>query len=430
MPQAPIFIAEASSNHGRDLARALAFVDAAADAGCDAVKFQLFKIDRMFAPEILARSAKHRARREWELPLAHLAPLAERCLKRGIQFSCTPFYLEAVEELRPFVAFYKIASYELLVSRSARGLRRHRQTRRALHRHGDDGGDRAGRANAESARAHPTSRCCIAYRPIRRRPRRPIFPPSPTIRDATGCPAGWSDHTRRPAVIERAVHRWGAAAVEFHLDLDGEGAEYAAGHCWLPQEIAPVIARIRESLVADGNGLQGAAAVRTRRPRMARRSGRRHAPAAPCPRGLGTCGMSTREHLRIVAVIQARMGSTRLPGKVLKPVAGQPLLWHIVHRLKASHLIEEIAIATTTNPRDDAIVEFGQAHGVTVVRGPEDDVLARFACAAETLDADIIVRVSSDAPFIDAGFVDHLVASHDRAGWRLRADGRRRGHRA
>ncbi|HEX4861428.1 MAG TPA: NTP transferase domain-containing protein [Rhizomicrobium sp.] len=121
--------------------------------------------------------------------------------------------------------------------------------------------------------------------------------------------------------------------------------------------------------------------------------------------------MSTREHLRIVAVIQARMGSTRLPGKVLKPVAGQPLLWHIVHRLKASHLIEEVAVATTTHPRDDAIVEFGQLHGVTVVRGPEDDVLARFARAAEMLDADIIVRVSSDAPFIDAPFIDHLVAS-------------------
>ncbi|MEI9930683.1 MAG: NTP transferase domain-containing protein [Rhizomicrobium sp.] len=121
--------------------------------------------------------------------------------------------------------------------------------------------------------------------------------------------------------------------------------------------------------------------------------------------------MSTREHLRIVAVIQARMGSTRLPGKVLKPIAGQPLLWHIVHRLKASHLIEDIAVATTTNPRDDAIAEFGRKHGITIVRGPEDDVLARFACAAEILDADIIVRVSSDAPFIDAGFVDHLIAS-------------------
>jgi spore coat polysaccharide biosynthesis protein SpsF len=117
------------------------------------------------------------------------------------------------------------------------------------------------------------------------------------------------------------------------------------------------------------------------------------------------------DHLRIVAVIQARMGSTRLPGKVLKPIAGQPLLWHIVHRLRRSQFIEQIAIATSTNPRDDAIVEFGREHGVPVVRGPEDDVLARFARAAELLDADVIVRVSSDAPFVDAGFIDHLLAS-------------------
>jgi sialic acid synthase SpsE len=78
-----------------------------------------------------------------------------------------------------------------------------------------------------------------------------------TLREATGMEVGWSDHTRRPAVIERAVHRWDAAAVEFHLDLDGYGAEYAAGHCWLPEEIAPVISRIRESLAADGTGFKG-----------------------------------------------------------------------------------------------------------------------------------------------------------------------------
>jgi spore coat polysaccharide biosynthesis protein SpsF len=118
-----------------------------------------------------------------------------------------------------------------------------------------------------------------------------------------------------------------------------------------------------------------------------------------------------KERQRIVAVIQARMGSTRLPGKVLKPIAGEPLLWHIVHRLKKSRLIEEIAVATSTNPLDDAISEFGKAHGVRVIRGPEDNVLARFARAAELLDADIVVRVSSDAPFIDAEFVDHLLTA-------------------
>jgi spore coat polysaccharide biosynthesis protein SpsF len=121
--------------------------------------------------------------------------------------------------------------------------------------------------------------------------------------------------------------------------------------------------------------------------------------------------MSAREHIRVVAVIQARMGSTRLPGKVLKPIAGQPLLWHIVHRLKKCRLLEDIAIATTVNPADAAIVEWCDANGVMVVRGPEDDVLARYAGAAEKLDADIIVRVSSDAPFIDPAFVDHLIAT-------------------
>ncbi|HEY5338203.1 MAG TPA: NTP transferase domain-containing protein, partial [Rhizomicrobium sp.] len=117
------------------------------------------------------------------------------------------------------------------------------------------------------------------------------------------------------------------------------------------------------------------------------------------------------DHLRIVAVIQARMGSTRLPGKVLKPIAGKPLLWHIVHRLKRSAFIEQIAIATSTDARDDAIVEWAKENNVIVVRGPEDNVLARFARAAELLDADVIVRVSADAPLIDAGFIDHLVTA-------------------
>lgn len=253
---APVFIAEASSNHGRDLSRAKAFVDAAADAGCDAVKFQLFKIDRMFAPEILAKSPKHRARAEWELPLSHLAPLAEHCRSRKIQFSCTPFYLEAVAELAPFVDFYKVASYELLVG----------DLLKACARTGKPVVLSTGMATLDEilaaarclrdagARDVTLLHCVSAY-------------PTPaaeanlsaieTIRNATGLPVGWSDHTRRPAVIERAVHHWNARAVEFHLDLDGHGAEYAAGHCWLPEEIAPVIARIRESLVADGAGFKG-----------------------------------------------------------------------------------------------------------------------------------------------------------------------------
>ena len=255
-PFQPLFIAEASSNHGRDLSRAKAFVDAAADAGCDAVKFQLFKIDRMFAPEILAKSPKHRARAEWELPLSHLAPLAEHCSARKIQFSCTPFYLEAVAELEPFVDFYKVASYELLVG----------DLLKACARTGKPVVLSTGMASLEEIK---TAACCLQEAGARDITLLHCVSAYPTpakeanlsaietIRAATGLATGWSDHTRRPAVIERAVHRWGARAVEFHLDLDGKGAEYAAGHCWLPDEIAPVIARIRESLVADGAGYKG-----------------------------------------------------------------------------------------------------------------------------------------------------------------------------
>jgi spore coat polysaccharide biosynthesis protein SpsF len=118
-----------------------------------------------------------------------------------------------------------------------------------------------------------------------------------------------------------------------------------------------------------------------------------------------------REHIRVVAVIQARMNSVRLPGKVLKPIAGEPLLWHILHRLKGCRLLEDIVVATSANSADDAIAEWCNSQGVTMVRGPQDDVLSLYALAAEKLDADIIVRVPSDVPFLDAGYVDHLVAT-------------------
>ncbi len=112
---------------------------------------------------------------------------------------------------------------------------------------------------------------------------------------------------------------------------------------------------------------------------------------------------------RVVAIVQARMGSTRLPGKVLRPIAGKPLLWHVVHRLRRCRTVDAIVIATSTNPRDDAILNFCRDERIDAIRGPEDNVLARFALAAERSNADVIVRVSADAPLLDAAFIDHLV---------------------
>ena len=111
----------------------------------------------------------------------------------------------------------------------------------------------------------------------------------------------------------------------------------------------------------------------------------------------------------IAAVVQARMRSTRLPGKVLKPIVGQPLLWHIMHRLRKSELVQTICVATTNDHADDALAAYATELGATVVRGPEDDVLARLALASHAIDPDVIVRVNADAPLVDAAFVDYLI---------------------
>src|SRR4030081_2131304 len=110
----PSFVAEVSSNHHRDLERCLEFIRTAAEIGCDTVKFQLFRVRELFAPEALRHDPKLLAREAWELPLEFLPDLARGCHEAGISFSCTPFYLEAVGDLLPFVDFYKIASYELM----------------------------------------------------------------------------------------------------------------------------------------------------------------------------------------------------------------------------------------------------------------------------------------------------------------------------
>jgi len=111
----------------------------------------------------------------------------------------------------------------------------------------------------------------------------------------------------------------------------------------------------------------------------------------------------------IAAIVQARMSSSRLPGKSLMDLAGMPLIGHVIHRLKGSRQIAAIVLATSTNPADDALADWAAANGIRCVRGPEDDVLGRFALAAEACDPDIIVRVNADAPLIDAPFIDAML---------------------
>jgi len=112
---------------------------------------------------------------------------------------------------------------------------------------------------------------------------------------------------------------------------------------------------------------------------------------------------------RPIAIVQARTGSSRLPGKVLADLAGAPLLARMLERVRACGRLAGIVVATTDRPADDPIVALAEGLGVGVFRGSEDDVLARYADAAERFDADPIVRLTGDCPLIDPAIVDRVV---------------------
>ena len=102
------FIAEVSSNHHQDLERCYRFIDVAASIGCDAVKFQLFKLEELFSKEAIRARPEFEERKKWELPVEFLPKLKSRCVEVGLEFSCTPFYLTAVHELKPYVNFSRL----------------------------------------------------------------------------------------------------------------------------------------------------------------------------------------------------------------------------------------------------------------------------------------------------------------------------------
>lgn len=114
----------------------------------------------------------------------------------------------------------------------------------------------------------------------------------------------------------------------------------------------------------------------------------------------------------IVAILQARMTSTRLPGKVMLPIAGEPMIWRQIQRLGASSLIDRLVVATSDDPSDDPLAAYLEGRDVHVYRGPLNDVLARFTGAAEDFGpASYIVRLTADCPLTDPALVDEVIAA-------------------
>jgi spore coat polysaccharide biosynthesis protein SpsF len=112
---------------------------------------------------------------------------------------------------------------------------------------------------------------------------------------------------------------------------------------------------------------------------------------------------------KVVCIVQARTGSTRLPGKVLRIVEGKSLLEHLVDRLQHCKRINQIVLATTDKESDQAIVDIAQKLGAGWFQGSEEDVLSRYLGAAQAYEADIIVRVTSDCPLIDPETIDQVL---------------------
>lgn len=113
--------------------------------------------------------------------------------------------------------------------------------------------------------------------------------------------------------------------------------------------------------------------------------------------------------MKIIATIEARMTSSRLPGKVLMQVLGQPMLYHLVTRLRAVPSLNGIVLATTTNSTDDMLEDFARRNDIHCFRGSEEDVMSRVIGAGESVQADVIVEITGDCPIIDPQIVEQTI---------------------
>lgn len=118
--------------------------------------------------------------------------------------------------------------------------------------------------------------------------------------------------------------------------------------------------------------------------------------------------------MTVTAIIQARMNSRRLPEKVMKEISGKAMLWYVVKRLEYSKKVEDIIIATTKNPQDDAIEEFCKKNLFKFFRGSETDVLDRYFQCASEYEVETVVRITADCPLIDPKIVDKVVGEYKK----------------
>lgn len=245
------FIADIGSNHNhnhnQDMNRIEKLIIAAKEVGCYAVKFQLFRGDKLYAPEFPEKIKEAQAQ---ELPLDFIPKIFAICHAHKIEFHCTPFDLAAVEILKPYVNQFKIGSYEILNLDLVKACK---DTGKPLGiAFGNWTNEGEIMAVREAIRQTMNPCYLTIYHCVSEYPASPIecnirgaFIFLKNLFNYSSFEFGWSDHTVQSGVIYAAVAN-GVDCIEFHLDLeDGRGLEYKYGHCWKPSQIKSVIETVR-----------------------------------------------------------------------------------------------------------------------------------------------------------------------------------------
>jgi N-acetylneuraminate synthase len=234
-------------------------IDASYEAGCDGVKFQLFKINELFSPEAIAFKPELLDRIKWELDENLIPELSEYTKSKGLLFSCTPFYLEAVDVLSPYVDFFKIASYELLwkdlfVKCASTnlplvfsiGMSNEDEVENVLDTLKSTNVNEIIILHCNSSYPTPIQDVNLSVLDTLRNKFSNYY-------DNKKLYFGWSDHTVNEDVMIAAVLKYNSKMLEFHIDLDGSGYEFKAGHCWLPSQIRQLRDKLDYFTLIDGN---------------------------------------------------------------------------------------------------------------------------------------------------------------------------------
>lgn len=451
-PGYPVYIiAEISANHHQDYNEAIKLIRAAKEAGADAVKLQTYTPDTLTLPSdkpyfkiqggtlwdgdtLHDLYRKAYMRWDWQLGLKKEAKAI------GIDCFSTPYDASSLEFLADLnMPAYKVASFEIVdlplirkIAKKGRpmilstGMATLEEISEALQAAAKGGAKQVALLKCTSA--YPAS------------PKEMNLKSIPFLAEKFSVPIGLSDHTMGHTVAVAAV-AVGACILEKHFTLSRSKPGPDSTFSLEPHEFKELVQNVRVTEQALGVVKLGVDEQEAKSRAFRRslfvvrpiqkgeafnetniRSIRPGTGLLPkfFPNILGKKATRNLEvghplqwndvgKKKCIATIEARMASSRLPGKIMKEILGRPLLERLVERVRMSKLIDEVVVATTINPQDDAVEAWARSNGISFFRGSEEDVLLRVLEAAKKFAADIIVELTGDCPLLDPVMIDEAV---------------------